>query len=108
MLPSKEGFFSLLPFEFVIKSAEEKNNYSSLNKYGSTTTPAAEHHVFTKKEKNEFLPNLYLNLHGTHFPKIAHMSLHVFFFLNQALNMHPDSHVGNLQHRKMTVYSIIG
>lgn len=108
MLQSKEGFFSLLPFEFVIKSAKEKNNYSSLNKYGSTTIPAVKHHVFTKKEKNEFLPNLYLNLHGTHFPKIAHMSLHPFFFLNQALNMHPDSHVGNLQHSNMAVYSIIG
>lgn len=83
-------------------------NYSRLNKYGSTTIPAVRHHVFTKKEKNEFLPDLYLNLHGTHFTKIAHMSLHLFFFLNQALNMHLDSHVGNLQHSKMTVYSIIG
>lgn len=44
----------------------------------------------------------------THFPKIAHMSLRLFFFLNQALNMHPDSHVGNQQHSTMTVYSIIG
>lgn len=108
MLQSKEGFFSLLPFEFVIKSAKEKNNYSSLNKYGSTTIPAVKHHVFTKKEKNEFLPNLYLNLHGTHFPKIAHMSLHPFFSLNQALNMHPDSHAGNLQHSNMAGCSIIG
>ena len=85
-----------------------EGNYSRLNKYGSTTIPAVRHHVFTKKEKNEFLPDLYLNLHGTHFTKIAHMSLHLFFFLNQALNMHLDSHVGNLQHSKMTVYSIIG
>ena len=103
------GFFPLLPFAFVIKSAEGgKKNYSRLNKYGSTTIPAVRHHVFTKNEKNEFLPDLYLNLHGTHFTKIAHMSLHLFFFLNQALNMHLDSHVGNLQHSKMTVYSIIG
>lgn len=98
----------MLPFDFVIKSAKEKNNYSSLNKYGSTTIPAVKHHVFSKKEKNEFLSNLYLNVHRTHFPTIAHMSPHLFFFLNQALNMHPDSHAGDLQHSKMTVYSIIG
>lgn len=105
---AREWGSSLLPSEFVIKSAKEKNNYASLNKYGSTTIPAVKHHIFTKKEKNEFLPDLYLNLQGTHFPKIADMSLHLFFFLNQALNMNLDSHVGNLQHSKMTVYSIIG
>lgn len=100
--------FPLLPFEFVIKSAKEKHNYSSLNKYGSKTIPAVQNHVSAKKEKSEFLPNLYLHLQGTHFPKIAHMSLHLFFFLNQALNTHPDSHGGYPQHSKMAVCSVTG
>lgn len=78
---------------------------ASLNKYGSTTVPVVKHHVLPKKNKNEFPPNLYLNLHGTHFPKIARMSLHLLFFLNRALTLHPDSHVGTAPYRQMTVFN---
>lgn len=105
VLQSKEGPFLHCHVNLSLKVQKKMTAHHLIWTYNN---PHCENIMSSLRERKMSFSwtSIWIYMHHT-FPKLP-TSLHPFFFLNQALNTHPDSDVGNLQPSKVTLCAITG